>query len=678
VSLSLLSPLALALGAMVALPVLAHMARQVPRDRRAFGAMLLLQRVVKRLKRRRRIKDPLLLLLRALAVLLLALAAAGPVLSTPDGVPEFGGSGRVVVVLDRSMSMGAVSSGATLLQQARDDARALVEGLPDGVSLGLVVYDSDAMALTTELTPDRGRVAAAIEAVQPSYGTSNLRAGLLEARRLLGGEPGEVVLFSDEAGPRQIADATSELEALLELGSAVVPRTVRAEPARNVAILSARYGDGLEGGQVTVRLMNYGPDPIELPCEVTLPDGASIPIFADLPPAGPAEERITIPSEAQGGVGRVSCEDPDLPADDARFFHLPRVGASRVLVVDGDPGDTPIRSEVYFLERALAPWGGLKSGVTIDVTSPVGLLELEPETHRVVFLANVADPRPFGPRLTEFVRRGGSVVITGGDNVTAERYNAALSSVLPARIRQSRAVADRDEEGVPADLPDTSDGLFAPFRRGGRNGFPRVRTHTLLTLEPFDEGDDISVLLRWSNGMPALIERKVGSGRVLLWTSTLDLGWGNLPLQSVFMPLMQRMVGYLGGEAGSGALRVDAVVGQQVAVPLPDLAMDPRVLGPDGEAVRSRIDGQRVLFTPPAPGAYQLAIPSAPPLAWVAANPPPEESDVRAYDSVVAAERQIAPDLLTRDIDLARPAWLFGLVLVAAQALVSLRQGVPT
>lgn len=673
--LSLLAPLGLLVAGLVALPIAAHMARQVPRDRRAFGAMLLLERVVKRLRRRRRVKDPWLLLLRALAVLALALAAAGPELTYPGGVPEFGGSGRVVVVMDRSLSMSAVKTGATALQEARERALELVRGLPDGVQVGLVVYDAQAVAVTSELTTDRARVIAALAGLQPSWGTSNLRGGLLEARRLLAGEPGEVVLFSDEAGPAQVPDAMPEIEALLALGGSIVPESVASDPPRNVSIASARYGDGLEGGQVTVRLMNYGPDPIEVPCEVTLPDGASIPIFADLPPEGATEERITVPSEASGGVGQVTCADPDLPADDARYFHLPQVGASRVLVIDGDPGDTPTRSEVYFLERALAPWGGVKSGVTIDVTSPIGLSELAPETHRVVFLANVPDPRPFGPRLTEFVRQGGSLVISGGDNVTAERYNAALEGILPARIRATRALADRDEGGIPAALPDLDEEMFRPFRRGGREGFLRVRAHTALTLEPFEESDDVRVLLSWGNGMPALIERKVGRGRVLLYTSTFDLGWGNLPLQAVFMPLVQRLVGYLGGEAGAGAARFDGVVGQQVAVPLPDLVVDPQVLGPGGEAVRSRLDGRRLVFTPTEPGAYELALQSAPPLAWVAVNVPAEESDVRSYDTVVAAERAIAPDLLTRRVDLARPAWAGVMLLLLAQGVLSLARG---
>lgn len=674
-SFSLLAPLSLVLGALLVLPVLAHLARQTPRDRQPFGAMLLLQRVVKRLRRRRRVKDPWLLLLRLAALLALVLAATGPRLSYPGGASEYGASGRVVLVVDRSLSMSLADGGATLLQQARERAVSVVRGLPQGVAVGLVAYDDDALRLTTAMTSDHERVIAQLEALQPTSGASDLRGALLEARLLLEGEPGEVLLFSDEAGPKMIGEAATEIERLIGTGSAIVPQDVFAEPPRNVAVTGARYGDGLEGGQVTVRVANYGPDATEVGCEVTLPDGASIPIFVDLPPEGEAEERITIPTEALGGVGEVRCDDPDLKLDDARYFHLPQVGASRVLVVDGDPGDTPTRSEIYFLERALAPWGGLRSGVTIDVTSPVGLMDLDPERHRVVFLANVADPRPFGPRLTEFVRGGGNLVITGGDNVTADRYNAALASILPAPLRKSRSVAAPGEDGVPIALPDIEEPLLSPFRRGGRASFTRIRSHTVLTFEPYqDVPDEVHTLLRYDNELPAMVERRIGQGRVVVWTGTMDLGWGNLPLQSVFMPMVQRLVSYLGGEAGTGAARFDGVVGQPVIVPLPDLALEPTVIGPDGSPVRSRIDGARLLFVPPDAGAYRLQIDNAPPLAHVAVNTDPDESDVRRYDSVEEIERQLAPDLLTQHADLSRPLLALALALALIQALVAARR----
>jgi len=676
VALSLLTPLALLLTALLALPLIAHMARQTPRDRHEFGAMLLLERVVKRLRRRRRVKDLLLLLLRLLALLAVIVAVSGPELSYPGGIPEFGGSGRVVVVVDRSMSMSLQDGGSSLLQRAREQSIGLVRDLPREALVGVVVYDSVARRLTPNLTGEHQRAVLRLEEIQPSHGTSNLRAALLEARQLLGGEPGEVLVYTDEAGPRMLAEAGDEIAHLVNGGSAIIPRVIQADPPRNVAVTSALYGDGLEGGVVSVRLTNFGPDPIEVACEVTLPDGAAIPIFSDIPPFGEAEERITIPLEAQGGVGKVLCDDPDLPADDARYFHLPTVGASRVLVVDGDPGDTPTRSEIYFLERALAPWGDGKSGVTIDVTTPGGLMDLDPTVHRVVFLSNVSDPRPFGPRLTEFVRKGGSLVITAGDNITAERYNAALGAILPAPFRKSRPVADIAEEGVAMALPDLSKPIFTPFSRSGREGFSRVRSHTLLTLEPYTEvPGEVTTLLTYENGMPAMVERRIGAGRAVVWTGTIDLGWGNLPLQSVFMPLVQRLVTYLGGDAGGRSARVNGVVSEVVAVDMPDQVQDLGVLGPDGQLVPSRIDGSKLLFTPEVSGAYEVGSESAPTLAWVAVNADPSESDVRPYQSIAEVEADINPELLERRVDLGGGFLVFALMMLVAQSLLALRGG---
>lgn len=677
--LSLLNPFAIALFAVGGIAVLAHLARQTPQERQAYGAMLLLRRVVKRLRRRRRIKDPWLLLLRLLAVLLVVLAATGPRWSWTGGVPEFGGTGRVVLVIDQSLSMSLEDAGATLLTRARADALQTLRELPEGTEVGLVVYGEGARRLTGELSLDHERVAAWIEDIGPTYGRSNLSAALLEARTLLGGVPGEVLVFSDEAGPRMVREAQTELARLIDQGSAVIPRTHAGDPARNVAVTSVEYGDGIEGGRVTMRVTNFGSEPIEVGCEVELPDGQVIPVFVDLPPEGQAEERITVPPEAAAGVGRAHCEDPDLPSDDSRYFHLPRVGASRVLVVDGDPGDTPTESEVYYLERALAPWGGTRSGVTPELVTPAGLGELDPEHHRVVFLANVSDPRPIGPMLTSFVQRGGNLVLTMGDQVTPERYNAALGSVLPAPMRRIRVVSGDGEDGVRLSLPDTQHTLFEPFARTGRPLFADVRTFRLMTMETFTPSDEVEVLLQYDNGLPALVSRTIGKGRVLVWTSTIDWpqrvrAWSNLPLQSIFMPLVQRMVTWMGGESGGGGARFDGIVGEPVVLPLPDLTWEPEVLGPSGNPVKSRLEGSSVVFTPERPGGYALALPGSPPLAWVAVNTAPEESDVRAVDSLAAAEAELSPELFMRHVDLDRPLLAAALVVLLLASLVALRR----
>lgn len=665
-TLGLLVPLALGLLAMVLGPVLAHMALQQPSQKLAYGATLLLERLMKRLRRRRRIRDLPLLLLRALVVAAVALAATRPELRRPGAIPPLGGTGSVIVVLDNSLSMDLRQGDGTLLSRAREDALTLVRGLPDGVLLGAITIGGDAKRLTSTLSADHARVAELLQEVASSEGTTDLAGGLRLARQLLAGGPGEVVVYTDEAGPDTIPSAREELTLLASQGAAVIPRPILANDPANTAVQEARYGDGPEGGSVRLRVMNFGSEAREVPCTVRLPDGASITAFVSAPAGDAAEELVTVPRVAEGGVALATCEDGQLAGDDTWAFQLPRIGASRVLVVDGDPGATPVASEVYFLERALAPWGGAgitRGGLMPDVTSTAGVADLDPTVHRVVFLANVADPGPLAVRLVDFVRKGGGLVLGMGDNVTAERYNGALSSLLPAALRRPRALAGTGEDGVATSLPDPGVELFAPFSRGGRLGFGNVRWRTLMTLEPYQDSEEVHTLLTAEGGLPLLVERKVGAGHVLLLTGTFDLGWGNLPLQAVYMPLIQRVVSYLGGEAGGGGERLEARVGQTVSVALPDSGLDVSVSGPAGP-VASSVRSGSLSFVPERAGAYLVEAPGAPPLAYVAVNTDPRESDVRHGPSLLEVAATIDPERFVLKTALA--PWLLGLALTLA------------
>ena len=662
----LLAPAALGLLLLIAGPLLAHLSLQQPNQRQAFGATLLLERLMKRLRRRRRVRDPLLLALRLLLVALVALAATRPELRVPGEVPELGGSGSVILVLDNSLSMDLREGEGTLLTEARDQAVSLVRGLPDGVLVGAVTIGGEATRLTPSLSADRERVAMALEGVAQTQGVTDLAGGLRLARQLLAGGEGEIVVLSDEAGPTAVPAAREELELLAAQGASVLPHPISSNAPANTAVQDARYGDGPEGGTVRIRVANFGPDPVEVPCTVRLPDGANITTFVSVPGADVAEALVTVPRIAEGGVASASCEDGRLAADDSFAFHLPRIGASRVLVVDGDPGATPVASEVYFLERALAPWGSAgvaRGGLLPDVIASAGVSDLDPSVHRVVFLANMADPAPLATRLVEFVRKGGGLVLSMGDNATAERYNGALSALLPAHLRRPRALASPGEDGVATALPGADTELFEPFAHGGRVAFSRVRWRNIMTLEPYLESNDVHTLLSLEGGLPLLVERKVGAGRVLLFTGTLDLGWGNFPLQAMYMPTVQRLVSYLGGDAGGGGERMGARVGQAISVALPDASLDVSVAGPTGP-VAAVVRSGAVTFTPERAGAYRVETPGAPPLAYVAVNVDPIESDVRPGPSLVEVAAEIDPERFLRHVPLS--PWLLGLALALA------------
>ena len=111
-----LAPIWLGLIAAVAVPLFLHLLRRRIDIRREFPAARYLLRAEKENVRRLKLRNMLLMLLRTLALLFLALAAARPIAALL-------GSGHVptalVVVVDNTMSTGAIVDGSPLLSRLK-------------------------------------------------------------------------------------------------------------------------------------------------------------------------------------------------------------------------------------------------------------------------------------------------------------------------------------------------------------------------------------------------------------------------------------------------------------------------------------------------------------------------------------------------------------------------------
>src|SRR5262249_46198276 len=79
-------------------------------------------------------------------------------------------------------------------------------------------------------------------------------------------------------------------------------------------------------------------------------------------------------------------------------------------------------------------------------------------------------------------------------------------------------------------------------------------------------GDNDTVLAWLDDAVPAVIERSVGAGKVMLFNTTADDSWGDLPRRKSFVPLVDRLLNYLSG----GGVRRSFEVGDPVALPLAD------------------------------------------------------------------------------------------------------------
>jgi len=158
-----------------------------------------------------RLRRNILLLLQLLALLVVLLAVAGPILSLTAAPAR-----RYVLLIDRSASMNATDVKPTRLEAAKEQAKLFVESLRSKAFFSLsgssdqtmvIAFDHHAKVMCN-FTSDRRQLIRAIETIAPSDGTSSLAEAVVVARAfaqspgveadyLSAEEPAQLVLFSD-------------------------------------------------------------------------------------------------------------------------------------------------------------------------------------------------------------------------------------------------------------------------------------------------------------------------------------------------------------------------------------------------------------------------------------------------------------------------------------------------
>ena len=130
----------LAAAVAVAVPVLIHLLFR-PRARKVeIGTLFFLRLVLRDSARRRKFRRWILLALRVAGVLLLALLFARPYRSNAGAA---GSEREVVLLIDRSASMGAGGASSSPFAKAQRAAGELIKGLPPGTTVHLAYFDAE-------------------------------------------------------------------------------------------------------------------------------------------------------------------------------------------------------------------------------------------------------------------------------------------------------------------------------------------------------------------------------------------------------------------------------------------------------------------------------------------------------------------------------------------------------
>jgi hypothetical protein len=545
-----LYPAFLAGALAIAIPVVLHLLRRDVAPEVPFSAVRLLRRTPIEQTRRRRLKDLLLLAARVAALLLLATAFARPYLMSAEG-----GLPLQIVAVDRSFSMGAPGVFDRALLQARET----IDRLARGARVAVIAFDDRADLVALPASASEAR--AALTGLRPGYGGTRFAPLLARASELAGSEPARLVLVSD----RQRAGWEDEEPASVPAGMQIEVRDVAAATA-NTAVVAVRR----EAAAVIATLRNGGTGAAAGGVRVLL-DGKAVATGSfDLPAGTSAEVSIPYRTPQRGAIA-VEIDDPaGYAADNRRYLVLDARARTRVLSVVGDPG-----ASGFYLARALEAAADDPFDVRQRSAASLGsMAATELSNHGAVLLLSTRSlDRRARAALPDFVREGGGLFVSAA---------ADLDPGILASLMDWRDFSAVEQSAAPVALAatDLRHPIFRPFGPLSANlGHVRFTRVWRVRAEGWD------VAARFTDGTPALLEKREGKGRVVLFASDVDRRWNDFPLHPSFVPFAVEAVRHI--TAASDARR-DYLVAQAPAGARPEPGV--YTASTDGRLVAVNVD----------------------------------------------------------------------------------------
>ena len=522
------------LGALaLAVPIFVHLTHREKKEVVEFPSLMFLRRIPYRSVRRQKLRHLLLFALRCLAITLLIIAFARPFFESEVAATASSlGPREVVLVLDHSYSMGYEGR----LDRAKTEARSLVAGLgPE--ERGSIVVVSDRAEILVQSSADPAELTSAIDSVALSARTTRYGPGLKLAQKIVDESElarKEVVLLSDF----QRLGWEGDEDVLLPQGTRLSHVNLGTDSWENLTvtdvILEREPASGRERLTVSARVTNKtGADAEPTSTTIGIELGARTLQTKDVELAPNSSTTVTFdPFTLPAGVSRgtVRLGDDKLTADNAYHFVLWPGQSIGVVVVEGQ------RRRSLYLDRALAIGDRPSFRVTRKASGQFRGSDLRGQQVVVV-----NDVRSLGASqasaVLEFVNEGGGLIVVLGAASGENLFPGPAAALLPAA---PGSVVDRSRDwGGTLSYLDYGSAVFELFGAPHSGDFSQAKFFRYRAF-----GKDLSdgVLARFDDGAVALADKRVGDGRVLVWTSTFDTFWNDLARQPVFLPFAHQLV----------------------------------------------------------------------------------------------------------------------------------------
>ena len=633
----------------IGIPIWLHRVARANPTQHPFASLMFVEASETQRTAKRTLRYWVLLSLRILLLIALVLAFAGPLLNERV-MPAADANARLhAIVLDKSLSM----QHGERWQRALAEADAVLNELRSSDRVLLATAEGRRVSVLQGSTPAgaSGSLRAALRSLKPGIERLDYGLAMNTADNWLGSPRPPVVLhlisdLQQSAAPLRFADLEPPPQTQLvlhDVGNAagenvfiqnaqlttldtrsleVTLRGAATKPQQRQVMLS------IDGKEYARRTVDLPAGAVTVPPPAVEGEGGNLaPEFASQVSASPVAKVLFPDLELSAGSHRieVALEPADaLPQDDHFYAVLEHADPKALLVARDTRTD-----DVAYFAAAIGSLAAPTLNVEERAPDAIGSSALTGFSLLVVADTGVLSDIQ-AKRIKDYVAAGGSVLATLGTSASPE----------PGPLLEGWRIGEPEQRAAAVGEIATTHPVL---RDAGDWHSVRFFRHRAVQVP-----EDDKVLIAYEDGMPLLIERTVGAGRMLILTAPIEREWNDLAIHPLFVRFIAEAARYLvRGDASAASTTVGSVVLTGLTAAGGGQIFDPRgerVLGLGQTEAADRL-------IPDQTGFYEIRGNDG--ARWVAVNVDARESDLTPLSATFVQRwramqvRKAAPNVAT-------------------------------
>ncbi|MFA5804839.1 MAG: BatA and WFA domain-containing protein [Melioribacteraceae bacterium] len=525
------------------IPIVLHFLNLRKLKRVEFSTLAFLKELQKTKIKRIKLKQWLLLLLRIAIIIFLVMAFARPTVKNFSIGNSSAAKTTAVIIIDNTFSMSVVTGNGSYLNRAKKIAKILLSNFQDGDEIILFAVGNLSNE-TAQPTTNNKQLAKQIDELEISVVSRTLNESVVKAAQVLyqsNNYNKEIYLLTDlQKG--KIYNSSNELSNLSGIFNSYVRLYLidlsEKEPV-NLGIEEIKPNNQIfEKGKTVsfdVSVKNYSKQSVNNSVASLFVNGKRSAQQSVNLAAG--ESKIITFETTLLDTGLVEIyaelEDDDILQDNKRFFSVYVPDKISVLFL------TDNRDDAKFVRYAIDDPTKQKVKITDNSLSQVSSLNLK--NYDAVIVVG-SERNTDWKNLIGFTESGGGLILMPGSQSTLSNFQKLCNSLnISSPIS---AVGKINSQDSPAlfDKINYQDPLFADlFENKKQQQVESPDIYYYFKVVPGGNGKNIISMF---DGSSFLSEYKLGTGKVFLFNSSLNLSWNNFPLKGFFAPLINRLLLY--------------------------------------------------------------------------------------------------------------------------------------